>query len=158
MKRRNPPELSQTLFRIPGNLLSSRSITSLSVPASTSTTSAPPVCFRRGVGMTTLSDMSDSSFHDTFESIDLRVDDIGCVHRDCLWRLEAVAGNRDDGYAASIDMALLDEFLQHRNAHAPRGLRIDSLRFGKQADAFADLRIRSVVSPAPGALNESGSV
>src|SRR6185436_20984943 len=58
MKRRSPPVSSQMLFRMPGCLLSRRSMTSLTVPASTSTISAPAVCFRSGVGMTTLRDMS----------------------------------------------------------------------------------------------------
>src|SRR5688572_23496420 len=111
MKRRSPPESSQTLFRIPGNLLSRRSITSFTVPASTSTTSAPPVCFLRGVGMTTLSDMGDASFHDPLEGIDFCVDHIRRVHGDGLGSLQAVAGDRNDGGAPAVDVSLVHKLL-----------------------------------------------
>src|SRR5262245_58300790 len=106
MKRRKPPDSSQTLFRIPGNLFSRRSMTSLTVPASTSTTSAPPVCLRRGVGITTLSDMSGSLFHGPLESLDLRFDDIGCVHRDGFGGFQPVAGDRNHRDTAPVDVAL----------------------------------------------------
>src|SRR5687768_9149527 len=105
MKRRSPPDSSQTLFRIPGNRLSRRSITSFTVPASTSTTSAPPVCFLRGEGMTTLSDMGDPSFHDTLEGFDSRFDHVRCVHGNRFGGLQAIARDRNDGDAPAIDVS-----------------------------------------------------
>src|SRR4030095_209916 len=96
MKRRRLPESSQTLLRMPGNLLSSLSITSFTVPASTSTTSAPPVCLRSGAGITPLSAMGDS-FDDTFECLDLRVDHFRRRQRYRIRCLEAVAGDRHNG-------------------------------------------------------------
>src|SRR6188508_1001032 len=104
MKRRSPPESSQTLFRIPGNLLSSRSMTSFTVPASTSMTSNPPVCFRSGVGMTTLSDMDNSSFHNALKRLNFRIDQFRDVQRDSIGSLQAIAGDRDHCDAMGIDV------------------------------------------------------
>src|SRR5262250_817331 len=109
MKRRSPPDSSHTLLRIPGYLFSNRSRTSFTVPASTSTTSAPPVCFRRGVGMTTLSDMGNSFFHNALECFNLRIDHIGSVQGNRLRCFQSVAGDRDDGDAASIDVPVVDK-------------------------------------------------
>src|SRR5688572_10252197 len=158
MKRRSPPESSQTLLRIPGNLFSRRSMTSFTVPASTSTTSAPPVCFRRGVGITTLSDMNDSSFHNALECLDSRVDHFGRVQSHGFRSLQSIAGDSHDGDAPPIDMAGVDKFLEHSDADAARCLRVDALRFGEQADSFADLRVSGIVSPASAALNKPRSV
>src|SRR5687767_6894555 len=61
INRRIEPFSSQTLLRNPGNLESRFSSTCVMVPGSTSTVSAPCVYFRRGVGITTLSDIVNTS-------------------------------------------------------------------------------------------------
>src|SRR5690349_8996699 len=109
MKRRSPPVSSQMLLRIPGCLLSRRSMTSLTVPASTSTISAPAVCLRSGVGITTLSDMSHS-FQNPFERVDLGVDDFRRLKRNRVRGFQAIARNRDDRDAIAVDVAAVDQF------------------------------------------------
>src|SRR5262245_49275248 len=119
MKRRRLPESSQTLARIPGNLFSRRSMTSFTVPASTSTTSAPPVCLRRGVGMMTLSDMGDTS-HDALERLDSRVDDLRLAECHGFRRFQTISGNGDARDATPINVSLLDQFLRNSDADAAR--------------------------------------
>src|SRR5436190_10002291 len=121
MKRRSPPVSSQMLLRIPGCLLSSRSMTSFTVPASTSMISAPAVCFRSGVGITTLSDMSHS-FQNALERIDFRVDDFRRLKGHRVRCFQAIARDRDDGDAIPIDVAAFDEFFRDGDTDAARGL------------------------------------
>src|SRR5713101_7176381 len=115
MKRRSEPLSSQTLARNPGYFESRLSSTSLTVAASTSTVSAPAVNFRSGVGMTTLSDMVCTSKY-CFESRELRFDDLGRRHIQCLECLQAISGDCDNREVIWFDSALFDELLCNGNS------------------------------------------
>src|SRR5688572_11881426 len=143
MKRRRPPESSQMLFRIPGNLLSSFSITSRTVPASTSTTSTPAVCLRRGAGITTLSDMGNS-LHDALEIIDLRIDHLRSLDIYRFRGLQSVPRYGNNRNALSINQSLFRQLLRCGNRHTACGLRVDSFALGKELDSVNDFRIRCV--------------
>src|SRR5262245_18656220 len=132
-------------------------MTSSTFPASTSTISAPPVYFRRGAGITTLSDMG-YSFHEPLESVNLWVDHFGSSQVDRLRGLQAVARNGDNRDPASVDFALFDEFLGHGDTDTAGRFREYSFFFREKLDAGCDLWVGSVVCPAPGLENESSSV
>src|SRR3989304_259142 len=93
MNRLSEPDSSQTLARKPGNRESIRSRTSRMVPASTSTTSAPEVNFRSGVGMRTLSDMIPTS-KGFLECRQLRFDDFRHGNRYRIQSFQTISGNR----------------------------------------------------------------
>src|SRR5262245_6055451 len=127
MKRRNEPDSSQTLARKPGYFESSFSSASCTVDASISTTSAPDVNLRSGVGMTTLSDMVHTPKY-RLERLELRFDDLRRRKIQRVERLQAVACDRQDREVCLLDAALLHELLCDSHGHAPGRLSEHSLR------------------------------
>src|ERR1700750_1584537 len=75
-----------------------------------------------------------------------RADDAG--HR--VEGLQAVAGVDDDGLERGVELAGLDELLEHTDGGAARGLGEDALRAGQQHDALADLVVADVLDRAAG--------
>src|SRR5262249_42620718 len=134
MNRRNDPLSSQTLFRNPGNFLFRLSRTSWTVPGSTSTVSAPCVYFRRGAGMTTLSDMMNTSEH-FFECFQSGFDDLWWFEVQGVERFQAVAGNSKHNQIVGLDSSLLNQFLRNADGHTAGGFAEDAFGFRKQLDA-----------------------
>src|SRR2546427_12163618 len=106
MKRLSEPLSSQMLARKPGYFESRLLSTSCTVAASTSTDSAPFVNFRSGAGMTTLSDMINTS-QCFFECRELGFNGLKSFQMQGIQRFEADAGVGKVIDGAGIDVDLL---------------------------------------------------
>src|SRR2546425_4027899 len=154
MKRLSEPLSSQMLARKPGYFESRLLSTSCTVAASTSTDSAPFVNFRSGAGMTTLSDMINTS-QCFFECRELGFNGLKSFQRQGIQRFEAVAGDGQYSEVAGFDAALLKEFLCNGDSHPASCLRKYSFCLGEQLDAFDDFRIRGILRPAAAFGNQA---
>src|SRR5262245_54470086 len=138
MNRRIDPLSSQTLFRNPGNLLFRLSSTSWTVPDSTSTVSAPCVYFRRGAGITTLSDMVNTSEH-FFECLEFGFDDLRRFKIEGVERFQAIPGDSEHNQVVGLDPALLNQFVRDADGHTAGGFAEHPFGFRKQLDSGDDL-------------------
>src|SRR5690349_19506026 len=132
-------------------------MTCSTVPAFTSTSSAPAVYLRSGAGMTTLSDMGHS-FHDPLEGIDLCIDDFGGGAIDCIRSFQTISGNSDHRDAAAIVMAAFDQLFGDGNGDAARRFGEDSLSFGQEMNSGGNFRVGGIVGPAAGFQNQACGV
>src|SRR5262245_1951027 len=137
MNRRNEPLSSHTLARNPGYLVSRLSSTCLTVPASTSTSSAPDVNFLSGVGITTLSDIVNTS-KCFFKCRKFGFDNLWRRQIQRLKGLEAVTGDSQHGKVIALNAALLDELPGDSDRHSAGRLGEDSLGLGEQPDTVDD--------------------
>src|SRR6266481_2010913 len=69
---------------------------------------------------------------------------------DRVGRLQAVAGDADDGGFVRLDAILADEFLRDSGGHTAGSLGENALCFGEQLDGPDDLRIGNIFGPAAG--------
>src|SRR5262245_23084670 len=122
MKRRRAPDSSQRLERKPGYFASRLSRTSFTVEASISTTSAPLVSLRNGVGMTTLSDMVHTP-QDRFERPEFCFDHLRRREIQRIKRFQAVARYGEDREICPFDLPLLHQFLRNRYCNSACCLR-----------------------------------
>ena len=80
------------------------------------------------------------------------------VAHDGIERLQAVAGDAEDGGIIRRNLARGNEFLGHAVVTPPAGFREDAFVLGEQADAFADFVVGHIVGRAAGFLHHAQRV